>query len=105
MITLDGKPIEDFGLYAKTGHSDPFPDIQNKTVNIHEMPAEYYFRSEIGSKQFSYPIGVKKVSREKAQKRISDIKALLLNQLGRPRDIELRLKYEPEKWYIVKYGG
>lgn len=101
MILLNDVPIEDYGLFAEKGHSHPTPSFNNKTVKIPGRPGEYHFGSEISSRPHGIPLGVLEPTRLDTQHKLRSFLEVILDEYGKPKPIEMRYDYEPDKYYTV----
>ncbi len=106
MITLDGKTLKELGLIPLKEHLNPIlPATQDMTLDMPEIHGLYHFNSKMGSKSFSIPVLIAEDNRNEVQTVATNLAAFLLDQYARPREIELKFIYEPDKFYKVKFTG
>jgi len=103
---LDNYTFQDFGLIEEFGHVHPStPEFSEKTISIPGRPGLLSFGTEIGAKQFTFPLKVFVRDRFERQRRKNNFVAFLFDAYRQPRTFKLTLDYEPDKYYWAKVGG
>lgn len=107
MITLDGKHINEFGLYVRPGEDIAIlPTTRDSILTVPGKHGAYDFGAYMEALEIVLPLGFDKTeNRAKLQNKIRHFAAFLTDKYGRPRTFELRVNSEPEKWYNVRYTG
>lgn len=106
MIRLDDTPIRNWGFRVQNEHEDPLiSEMRTRTLTIPGMFGEYDFGSELGAKQFNFPLGIIEYNNIQKQRKLRDFVAFLFDQYGRPRQFKLTFDDEPEMYYMVKVSN
>jgi predicted phage tail component-like protein len=106
MITLDNRPLSNWGLSLLYGDIHPAtPDLRQNTLTIPGRAGKWDFGSEWDSRTFELPLILKEPDSFEMQRKLNDFVAFLLDPFGRPRDIKLVFDYEPDKYYTVRLSG
>ncbi|QJX62976.1 phage tail family protein [Niallia circulans] len=103
---LDNYTFEDFGHIEEFGHVHPStPEFEDKTISIPGRPGLLSFGTQIGAKQFTFPLKVFVRDRYERQRRKNNFVAFLFDAYRQPKTFKLTFDYEPDKYYWVKVGG
>lgn len=103
---LDNYTFEDLGHIEEFGHVHPStPEFSDKTISIPGRPGLLSFGTQIGAKQFTFPLKVFVRDRFERQRRKNNFVAFLFDAYRQPRTFKLTLDYEPDKYYLAKVGG
>lgn len=108
MLSIDGVHIEnDLGLHLLQGSNEPIlPDTRDKTVTIPGRHGAISFDSYLAPRRFFQEILIPTQSTiEDVQEIVRSISPLILDEYGKPKEVELRWDYEPDKYYIAKFSG
>lgn len=108
MLSIDGTHIEnDLGLHLLQGSNEPIlPDTQDNTVTIPGRHGAYSFDSYLAPRRFFQEVLIPTQSTiEDVQEIVRSISPLILDYEGKPKEVELRWDYEPDKYYIAKFSG
>ncbi|MFP3721342.1 phage tail family protein [Niallia circulans] len=98
--------FDDFGLIEEFGHVHPStPEFSDKTISIPGRPGVISFGTEIGAKQFTFPLKVFVRDRYERQRRKNNFVAFLFDAYRQPRTFKLTLDYEPDKYYLAKVSS
>ncbi|MCM3053667.1 distal tail protein Dit [Caldibacillus thermoamylovorans] len=105
-IYLDGRNLNEFGLFLRPEHEHSIPDTRDNTI---ELPGQNGLRdmgSTLVPRPFNLPIGIiPQKDKYDLQYKIRQFTRFLLDNYGNPRNIKLVFGYEPDKYYTVKYSG
>ena len=103
MIILDGIPIKDFGLIPLENHSNPVSaPLSHKIKKISGRVGAHITGAEIAPKYLKFDFALKEKDASLAQIKMNEFATFLLDDLGRPRDVELIHEYEIDKYYTVR---
>lgn len=103
---LDNYTFQDFGLIEEFGHVHPStPEFSNKTISIPGRPGLLSFGTQIGAKQFTFPLKVFVRDRFERQRRKNNFVAFLFDAYRQPKTFKLILDYEPDKYYLAKVSS
>lgn len=103
---LDNYTFEDFGLIEEFGHVHPStPEFNEQTLSIPGRPGLLSLGTQIGAKQFNFPLKVFIRNRIERQRRKNKFVAFLFDEYRRPREFKLSFDYDPDKYYIAKVGS
>lgn len=105
-VFLDGRNINEFGLFFRSEHEHPLPETRENTLELPGLPGLRDMGSTLGPRHFSLPIGIiPQIDKYDLQYKIRQFTRFLLDEYGNPRNIKLVFGYEPDKYYTVKYSG
>lgn len=102
MITLNGKPIKEYGLFLLKGHTHPTPSVEHKSLKIPGKAGLWSFGSEVNERFFNLPIGVLQKSPIDTEYNFNEFLSVLFDEFGKPKPIELTFDYDPGKYYTVE---
>lgn len=106
MIILDGKTDTELGIRVLNSYEQQEPATNDRTIEIPGRNGEYDYGANLGARSFNLPIMIERQQTKLAlNQKISDLKQILLDPLGRPRYFKLAFDDEPEKYYNVRYSG
>jgi phage-related protein len=105
-IQLDGKTNVELNFLILRGSQYPvLPPTVDRKLFISARNGMRNFGADFGAKQFDFRCAINAANSLELHQRVSEIAAFLLDQYGKPRDIELILLAQPEWYYTVRLTG
>lgn len=105
-VTIDGTNLIDLGIRVETDSDIPgTPPTRDKTLTIPDRHGAYDFGAYLGPMDFSLDCSVITSDNREIQRIIDQVKRLLFDERGRPKDVKLVYPYEPDKHYNVRFRG
>lgn len=105
-IQLDGKTNVELNFLVLRGSKRPvLPSTVDRVLSIPGRNGSLHFGSDISVRQFDFVCAFNATSAAQLQQYVSELAAFLLDEYGKPRDIELIFLAQPERYYTVRYAG
>lgn len=112
-ITLGGIRDVDLGFRVLEESKEPLlPSTRDIGVTIPGKHGQYDFGADLTERAFSYSCAFVSdgtnydvPSAAGLQQRVRTLARHLTDSYGRPRTLELRRAFEPDKFYLVRYAG
>ncbi|HAM79635.1 phage tail domain-containing protein [Ornithinibacillus bavariensis] len=103
----NGIRLADFGVHLLADSEEPaLPQTRDKTLVIPGRHGEYNFGSYFDARQLNLSCGFNnQATLADAQQLIRELNTMLLDEYGRPKEVELVYDYEPDKLYKATLSG
>lgn len=107
LITLDGRPLDSFGLLPRPGHQHAMlPTTVERRLAVPGRHGSYDFGASLTERLFLFPlVYAKELNRFELQQKMREFSAFMLDGFGYPRDIVLEITYDPGVYYTVRFSG
>lgn len=107
MSSLGGVDFRDFGIIILRGSKAPIlPETKDSTVTVPGMTGVYDYGATLGARMIELEcafVGFR--SPADLQQAVRRFAAHLVDEYGRPRVMPLRIDWEPDVEYMVRYSG
>lgn len=106
-VSINGVRLADFGVHLLADSEEPaLPQTRDKTLVIPGRHGEYNFGSYFGARELNLSCGFNnQATLADAQRLIRELNTMLLDEYGRPKEVELVYDYEPDKFYKAQLSG
>ncbi|RDW17051.1 hypothetical protein CWR48_15740 [Oceanobacillus arenosus] len=108
MLSIDGVHItNDLGLKLLPDSSEPMlPETRDSSIVIPGMHGQHSFQSYLGARVLTPSILIPtQAMYHEVQRIVRNVSKLILDDWGRPKEVELIYDYEPDMFYRAKYSG
>lgn len=107
MILIDNINIENYGFKVlRDGTESESPATRDRLVTIPGRDGAYDFGADLESRSFSIALRLKMQPDYKTfKKRMRQLKRLLFNEYGKPKNVTLEWVLNPGTFYIARYSG
>ncbi|WP_085521430.1 phage tail domain-containing protein [Tuberibacillus sp. Marseille-P3662] len=102
---IGDKTFDELGLILSQDYEHPGPETRDDTLEIPGMPGAWDFGADLGPLPFNLPCKLLDKSPSGLRKAVRAVTAHLFDSGGKPKTLKLTLRYEPDKFYFVRYSG